>query len=76
MLNKEEREGHIKGVVMCRGASCISHLMFADDSIVFCRATVDESNRVIKLPEDYEGDSGKKINKEKTSLFFNKNTPR
>ena len=26
--------------------------------------------------EDYEGDSGQKLNKEKTSLFFSKNTNR
>ena len=26
--------------------------------------------------EDYEGESGQKLNKEKTSLFFSKNTPR
>ena len=76
MLKKEEREGKIKGVAVCRGALHKSHLLFVDDSIVFCRATIEESNRVIKNLEDYEGDLGQKINKEKTSHFFSKNTPK
>ena len=76
MLKREEKVGHIKEVAVSRGAPRISHLLFADDSIVFCRATVEECGRVIKVLEDYEGDSGQKLNKEKTSLFFSKNTNR
>ncbi|XP_075658880.1 uncharacterized protein LOC142628720 [Castanea sativa] len=76
MLKKEEVEGHIKGIAVCRGAPRISHLLFANDSIVFCRATVEEGSRVTKVLEDYEGDSGQKLNKEETSLFFSKNTNR
>ena len=70
MLKREERVGHIKEVVVSRGAPRISHLLFADDSIVFCRATVEECDKVIKVLEDYEGDFEQKLNKEKTSLFF------
>ena len=76
MLKREERVGHIKGVAVSRGAPRISHLLFADDSIVFCRATVEECGRVIKVLEDYERDFGQKLNKEKTSFFFSKNTNR
>ena len=76
MLKKEESYGHIKGVAVCRGAPRISHLLFADDNIVFCRASLKEASRVMKLLEDYEGDSGQRLNKEKTSLFFSKNTSR
>ena len=65
MLNREEKVGHIKGVAVSRGAPRISHLLFADDSIVFCRATVEECGRVIKVLEDYERDFGQKLNKEK-----------
>ena len=76
MLKKEEREGYIKGIAASRGAPSISHLLFADDSIVFYRATVDECNRVVKVLEDYEADSRQKLNKDKTSLYFSKNTSR
>ena len=69
MLKKEEAIGNIKGVAVCRGAPRISHLLFADDSIVFCRSSLDEASRVMKVLEDYEGDSGKRLNKEKTSLL-------
>ena len=76
MLKKEESEGHIKGVAICRGASRVSHLLFADDSIIFCRASIAECERVLKVLDDYERDSGQKINKEKTVLYFSKTTSR
>ena len=76
MLKKEESEGHIKGVAVCRGAPRVSHLLFADDSIIFCRALITECERVLKVLDDYERDLGQKINKEKTTLCFSKTTSR
>ena len=35
-----------------------------------------ECERIVKVLEDYERDSGQKINKEKTSLYFSKTTSR
>ena len=69
-------EGHLKGIAISRRAPSITHMLFADDSMVFCRDTREEYDRVVKLLEDYEGDSGQKLNKEKTSLYFSKNTCR
>ena len=76
MLKKEESEGHIKGVAVCRGAPRVSHLLFADDSIIFCKALITECERVLKVLDDYERDLGQKINKEKTTLYFSKTTSR
>ena len=58
MLKKEESEGHIKEVAVCKGASRVSHLLFVDDSIIFCRASIAECEMVLKVLEDYERDSG------------------
>jgi len=76
ILQKEVGMGRIKGILVCRRAPQILYLLFADDSIIFCRATMEEGNRVIKVLKDYEEAFGKKLNKEKTSLFFSKNTKR
>ena len=35
MLRRDEREGLISGISVCRGAPKISHLLFADDCIIF-----------------------------------------
>ena len=74
MLKREETEGKIKGVSVCCGAPQVSHLLFVDDSIIFCRASVSEGQRVMKVLADYEQELGHKLNKEKTSLFFSRNT--
>ena len=36
LLNKFEMEGHIQGVAICRNGPKVSHLFFADDSVLFC----------------------------------------
>ena len=74
MLQREERLGNIKGISICRGAPRLSHLFFADDSIIFCRANMSECQKVWDILHDYEVASGQKINKDKNSLFFSKNT--
>ena len=73
MLQREERLGTIKGISICWGASRLSHLFFVDDSMIFCRANISECQRVWDILHNYGVASGQKINKDKTSLFFNKN---
>ena len=76
MLRKEEEQGNIWGISISREVPQISHLFFTDDSIVFCRALVEEGRRILRVLEDYEAKSRQKLNKDKTSLFFSKNTKR
>ena len=46
-----------------------------DDSLIFCRATKEECSTSISILEKYEQASGQQLNREKTSLFFSRNTP-
>jgi hypothetical protein len=47
---------------------------FANDSIIFCRASRTECSVIQHLLALYERASGQKINGVKTALFFSKNT--
>ena len=69
----QERLGRLRGVSVKKGAPRISHLFFADDSLIFCRATDGDCAQIAEGLATYEKELGQKLNKEKTSLFFNKN---
>ena len=73
MLQRNEGGEVLRGVQVCRRAPRVSHLLFADYCIVFCKASMEEGLKVTKILEDYERESGQKLNKDKTSLFFSKN---
>jgi hypothetical protein len=47
---------------------------FANDSVLFCKASPQEWGKIQAILELYESASGQKLNREKTSLLFNKNT--
>ena len=55
----------IHGVSMCRKAPRISHLFFADDSLVFCRASLEKCNEPQRIFTLYESASGQQLNKAK-----------
>ena len=75
LLQKEKIAGDLKGVSISRGGPKITHLFFADDSFLFCKATTGDVNRIQGILTQYEKASSQQINRQKTTIFFSKSTP-
>ena len=67
--------GLLSSVATCPRGPKISHLFFANDSLIFCKANIEECSTLEEILDIYEGSTGQQLNREKTSLFFSQNTP-
>ena len=74
LIKKVDVEGEIHGFSLCRRGPKLTHLLFADGSLLFCRANMEECNKVLEILNMYERSSGQKVNRSKTSIFFSKST--
>ncbi|KAL0444623.1 UNVERIFIED_CONTAM: putative mitochondrial protein [Sesamum latifolium] len=74
LVKAAELSGRIMGVAVARGAPRISHLLFADDSLIFGKATTGEAQCIREILERYERVSGQQINLQKSELLFNTST--
>lgn len=54
LLKKAEVNDDNKGVSICRNGPWISHLFFADDSVLFCRANKRECQKILEILAVYE----------------------
>ncbi|XP_057793280.1 uncharacterized protein LOC131009894 [Salvia miltiorrhiza] len=73
MINYEMARGSLHGIQISRGGPAVSHLMFADDSIFFCRASAEECLNLKRVLCDYEKASGQGINFQKSGILFSAN---
>ena len=75
LIKHAKRNGDIHRFSLCRRGPKLTHLLFVDDSLLFCRSTEEECDKMLKILETYERALGQKVNKDKTSLFFSRCTP-
>jgi hypothetical protein len=51
-------------------ASAVNHLLFADDNMLFFKASVEGAKEVKEVLAKYCNASGQRINMDKSSIFF------
>ncbi|XP_010490159.1 PREDICTED: uncharacterized protein LOC104767890 [Camelina sativa] len=70
MLQDAESRGKITGLKVARSAPSVSHLLFTDDSIFYCKENDDELQHLISILDEYNIASGQRINYQKSSIYF------
>lgn len=75
MLKKAEELRLTYGIKIARSAPSITHRFFANDSIIFSKASMRAANTITQIIQAYEKASGQQVNLEKTELTFSKNVP-
>nr|XP_027103208.1 uncharacterized protein LOC113724515 [Coffea arabica] len=75
LLRRAEASKLISGISISRRGPSVSHLFFADDTLVFCKASPDQAEELMNVLVTYERGSGQMVNYDKSSVFFSKNTP-
>lgn len=75
LLYQAEACGSISSVLIGKGPISINHLFFTYNNLLFSKANSKKWCRVFQILEFYEQASRQALNKEKTLIFFSKNTP-
>jgi hypothetical protein len=68
--------GEWKAIKAGRNGPVISHLMFADDLLLFGEATECQISCVCKILDPFCRMSGQQVSQDKTSIYFSKNASR
>lgn len=73
LIARAEAVGLVHGVKVAPSAPSISVLYFADDTMVFCRATREDAIALKSILDRYAVVSGQVINFDKSSMTFSSN---
>lgn len=76
MIDVAVIQKELNGIKVSQSSPTISHLMYADDVVIYCKATKGEVNSVCRLLRQYCRATGQEINWGKSAVHFSNNTPR
>ncbi|XP_022553759.1 uncharacterized protein LOC111203903 [Brassica napus] len=70
LCNQAQDRGTLAGIKVARGYPAINHLLFADDTMFFCRSDRDSCTELMSILNRYEAASGQCINRTKSAITF------
>lgn len=73
LIHHPKLNGALHGIKMAQASPAVSDLFFADDSLLFTKASCQEANMKKELLNAFETASGQAINYQKSTLCFSPN---
>jgi hypothetical protein len=73
LMHHAEVTNMIQGIRICNEAPNVTHLLFADDSLILMRVDTSNAKELQNVLDLYEACSSQQINKGKSSMFFSTN---
>lgn len=73
LLNSSEAAVRLNGIKLSATCPSIHHLLFADDSLLLCKANTTEASEIMECLRLYGASSGQVVNPEKSSVIFGAN---
>lgn len=72
-MYKAEEQGRLHGVRVCPSAPSVNHILFADDCLVFCEASVQEVQSLYDVLQCYKLSFSQQVNQDKSGICFGNN---
>jgi hypothetical protein len=73
LIHNQINNGNLQELQICKRSPGISHLLFADDSLLFFKAKLDQANVIKKVLHEYESGTGQLLSPTKCSLMLGQN---
>lgn len=69
LIRNYKQVGRIQGCKIARDAPVITHMLFVDDSYLYCKANEPSARTMLELLQCYQEASGQLVNLNKFSIF-------
>jgi hypothetical protein len=68
-ITQASADGRLKPMRLCRGVDIPTHVLYADDIMIFCQGSKRNIRHLMRIFEDYDAVSGQVINKQKSKFY-------